>query len=81
MTSQLRAGALASPSFFQKEENMSETVRKWGYKKGESKIFELPADKAALPKGWYESPADIPAKAPKKEPEQKTDSDDAGDAE
>lgn len=39
---------------------MSATVPTWGYRQGESRIFELPHG-GALPAGWYDSPAKIPA--------------------
>jgi hypothetical protein len=42
---------------------MTATVPTWGYRKGESRIFELPAG-AGLPEGWYDSPMRIPAAEP-----------------
>lgn len=39
---------------------MTEPYRTWGYRAGESRIFELPGDKRELPPGWYDSPARIP---------------------
>jgi len=35
------------------------SVPTWGYRKGESRIFDLPAG-GKLPPGWYDSPAKIP---------------------
>ena len=35
----------------------------WGYRQGESRIFELPADDPVLPEGWYDSPARVPRDA------------------
>jgi hypothetical protein len=39
---------------------MADTVPTWGYRQGESRIFELPAANPVLPKGWYDSPAKVP---------------------
>ncbi len=59
---------------------MTSTIKKWGYKKDDARIFEVDEDNQDLPDGWYESPADIPAKAPKKkkteEPNEGTTGDD-----
>jgi hypothetical protein len=41
---------------------MSDTIPTWGYCKGGSQIFELKPGEG-LPKGWYDSPAKIPASA------------------
>lgn len=39
---------------------MTHTIPTWGYRAGESRIFDLPADNPKLPEGWYDSPALIP---------------------
>lgn len=49
------------------------TFPKWGYKDGESRIFDVDEAKPDLPKGWYESPADVPTKAAAKKNETKQD--------
>lgn len=59
---------------------MTDTFKKWGFKKDEAKIFDVPADKPSLPKGWHESPADIPKKAGKKDTP-KNDDESANEAE
>lgn len=41
---------------------MTETFKKWGYKDGEAKIFEVNAKDPKLPKGWVDSPAKIKQK-------------------
>ena len=45
------------------------TIPVWGYSKKDSKIFHL-KEGEELPKGYYDSPANIPSKkTAKKEPE------------
>ena len=45
---------------------MAELSPRWGYHATEAaKIFQLPLD-ADLPKGWYDSPAHVPAVSTKK---------------
>jgi len=54
---------------------MSDIRKVWGYSKNDSKIFEL-EEGQELPKGYYDSPANIPTKKPaKKEPVAETGDD------
>lgn len=39
---------------------MSGTIRKWGYRADDARIFDVPADTGALPDGWHESPDLVP---------------------
>lgn len=61
-------GADVAPSPANSEDRMSEKIPTWGYKGGDSKLFELePGEK--LPAGWSDSPvavAELPPEQPRK---------------
>lgn len=55
---------------------MSGTIRKWGYRADDARIFDVPADTGALPDGWHESPALVPKVAAAVPPEASDTKDD-----
>lgn len=65
---------------------MTKIIRRWGYSKNDSKIFEIPEGED-LPEGYFDSPAkvkDEPAKKAKKTSKTETATEegkDTGDAE